>query len=164
MTVMPRPDGRPAYAAAESLLHPLALVALGTLILNDHLLKGLVGGPITGKLSDVAGLVVLPLVLLGLWECWCRVTGRPSDAASVAISVAAGATVVGFTAVKLDQRVADLAAFVMAAFQWPVHAAGALATGGTLPGIVPGVLLADRGDLVALPAVLLALVIVSGRR
>ncbi len=50
---------------ARALLSPLFLGALVTLALNDHVLKGagVLPGWLTGKLSDVAGLVVLPVVL-----------------------------------------------------------------------------------------------------
>lgn len=44
------------------------LLALAVLLLNDHLLKGagLLPGWLTGKLSDVAGLYVAPVVLAAL--------------------------------------------------------------------------------------------------
>lgn len=56
------PRGRPL------LLHPVALAALVALILNDHWLKaaGLMPGWFTGKLSDFAGLIVAPIVLIEL--------------------------------------------------------------------------------------------------
>jgi hypothetical protein len=45
------------------LLHPLALAALALLVVNDHVLKYRYPGLITGKLSDVAGMILAPLVL-----------------------------------------------------------------------------------------------------
>ncbi len=45
------------------LLHPLALAALVLLVVNDHVLKYRYPGLITGKLSDIAGMIVAPLVL-----------------------------------------------------------------------------------------------------
>ncbi len=53
---------------AAQLTHPLFLGALAVLALNDHALKGagLLPGALTGKLSDVAGLLVAPLVLAWL--------------------------------------------------------------------------------------------------
>ena len=66
----------PRSVPADALLHPLALAALVLLILNDHLLKDLAPGPLTGKLSDVAGLVVLPLIILGAWELVMASLGR----------------------------------------------------------------------------------------
>lgn len=38
----------------DGLLHPLALLAIGILIVNDHALKAAWPGVVTGKLSDVA--------------------------------------------------------------------------------------------------------------
>jgi hypothetical protein len=48
------------------LLHPVALFATATLILNDHVLKARYPGWVTGKLSDFAGMVVAPLVLVAI--------------------------------------------------------------------------------------------------
>jgi len=45
------------------LLHPLSLLALTLLALNDHVFKVAYPGWLTGKLSDFAGLVFFPLVL-----------------------------------------------------------------------------------------------------
>jgi hypothetical protein len=53
---------RPPLGA--SLLHPIALLALALLLANDHLLKARYPGFVTGKLSDLAGLIVAPLVLV----------------------------------------------------------------------------------------------------
>ncbi len=48
---------RPAYT------HPVALGALVLLLVNDHVLKAAWPGPVTGKLSDVAGPVVAAALL-----------------------------------------------------------------------------------------------------
>ncbi|NRQ37483.1 hypothetical protein HII36_37475 [Nonomuraea sp. NN258] len=45
------------------LCHPASVVAVIVLLLNDHLLKQAWPGFVTGKLSDVAGLVVAPPLL-----------------------------------------------------------------------------------------------------
>jgi hypothetical protein len=42
------------------LLHPVTLAALALLLLNDHLLKAAWPGLVTGKLSDFAGLALVP--------------------------------------------------------------------------------------------------------
>lgn len=47
----------------HALAHPGSVLALVVLVLNDHLLKQAWPGWVTGKLSDVAGLVVFPLLL-----------------------------------------------------------------------------------------------------
>lgn len=49
---------KPAY-----LLHPIFIVGLLALLLNDHFLKDYYGNWWTGKLSDVVGIMILPLFL-----------------------------------------------------------------------------------------------------
>ena len=44
-------------------LHPVSVTALLVLLLNDHVLKTAWPGPLTGKLSDVAGLALAPPVI-----------------------------------------------------------------------------------------------------
>ncbi|MGW2191113.1 hypothetical protein ACWCSH_02030 [Streptosporangium sp. NPDC001682] len=43
--------------------HPLTVIAVVVLLLNDHLFKPLWPGLVTGKLSDIAGLIVAPPLL-----------------------------------------------------------------------------------------------------
>ncbi|HKO91916.1 MAG TPA: hypothetical protein VJU61_12225 [Polyangiaceae bacterium] len=57
--------------SAPALTHPLTLLALALWATNNHLLKGWGPAALTGKLSDVAALVVGPLVLFGIAE-WAR--------------------------------------------------------------------------------------------
>ena len=46
--------------SVRALASPVAVVSLVLLVLNDHVLKQAWPGVVTGKLSDVAGLVVAP--------------------------------------------------------------------------------------------------------
>ena len=98
--------------------HPVTVAAVVVLLVNDHVLKAAYPGWVTGKLSDVAGLVVLPPVLsvLGLRRL-----------PSVAV------TGLGFTVVKVFPGIA-----LLLSSWW-------------------GVVRADPTDLVALPALGLAL-------
>ena len=54
------------------LLHPAFLTALVVLVVNDHLLKAAAPSAVTGKLSDFAGLVVLPVLLCAAWGVTAR--------------------------------------------------------------------------------------------
>lgn len=63
------------------LLSPGFLVALALLILNDHILKNAFGNTLTGKLSDVAGVVALALFLTSFWP-------KRRTAAHVVVAVA----------------------------------------------------------------------------
>lgn len=55
-------------SALRLLAHPLWWGALAVLVLNDHALKGagILDGALTGKLSDLAGLLVAPALLAAL--------------------------------------------------------------------------------------------------
>ncbi len=62
-----------------TLTHPILLVAVALLLLNDHVLKAAYPGGVTGKLSDVAGLLAFAWVLTALlpdrraWRAWAFV-------------------------------------------------------------------------------------------
>lgn len=110
--------------------HPLTVGATAVLLLNDHVLKQAWPGFVTGKLSDVAGLVVAPAVLgllFGLFDA-----GRIGAAAATLLTGA------GFAWVKLTGTGAEVAS-----------AAWSVVNG-------PSVVLADPSDLLALPALGLA--------
>ncbi len=128
-----RSDTDGARPALAWLAHPITLVALIVLLVNDHLLKAAWPGVVTGKLSDVAGLVLAPPLLATLVLLLVR--------RAPAKPVAAGAVIVvgtAFAAVK-----AFPAAATVAAQAWSV-----------LNG--PSIVRADLTDLLALPALGLA--------
>jgi hypothetical protein len=60
--------------SSAALAHPVFWAALLLLLINDHLLKGggLLPGVLTGKLSDFAGLLVAPTVLIALLRLGSR--------------------------------------------------------------------------------------------
>lgn len=60
----------------RALLHPAWLLGLAVLILNDHVLKGaeLLPAALTGKLSDVAGLLIAPLLLAAVVRARSRLS------------------------------------------------------------------------------------------
>ena len=105
-------------------LHPVAIAAVLLLVVNDWVLKPRWPGAVTGKLSDLAGLIFAPLVLsaaIGL------VTRRPLTRARLLACLAATGAV--FAAIKLAPH--------------------SLALG-------PFRFVADRTDLLCLPALLVA--------
>jgi hypothetical protein len=110
--------------ALLALAHPGSVLALVVLALNDHVLKQAWPGWVTGKLSDVAGLVVFPLLLaVGL-----AVLRLPRS-----LPVAMALTGAGFVVVKGSAEGA-----VLVSALW--------STG------FPTVMRADVTDLLALPA------------
>ncbi len=136
------------------LLHPLAIGALVILIVNDHILKTAIPGAVTGKLSDIAGLAVFPLLLATIIEV---VRPRSDRQALVLASIAI--TVVAFTAVKTTDVSASLFGWSLGLGQWVL-------TLGSLRGaeLAPAAVIADPTDLLAIPAVLVAAWIALPRR
>src|SRR5262249_23284504 len=54
--------GHEPMSPRAALRHPVWWAALGVLVVNDHVLKGagILPGALTGKLSDFAGMIVVP--------------------------------------------------------------------------------------------------------
>jgi hypothetical protein len=134
----------PALPLGEA-VHPAALAAAAALAANDWLLKPRLGpGLVTGKLSDLAGLIFAPVVLsaaIGLAlhlaaRAGARVDPSLSRRRLLACTAATGAV---FAAVKLDPAAARALAALVAALGRPA-------------AIVP-----DRTDLWCLPALAVAL-------
>src|SRR5262245_48966249 len=86
------------------LVHPVPLGAAAVLFANDHALKGagLLPGWLTGKLSDVAGLFVLPIVVVACLRWGAAALGRPVARGRALVWAAAGGTTIVFTAMKLS--------------------------------------------------------------
>ncbi|MDG4807901.1 hypothetical protein O7634_14185 [Micromonospora sp. WMMD1120] len=128
--------GTPADGAPSTLSwlgHPVTVLALVLLLVNDHVLKSAFPGPVTGKLSDAAGLVLAPpLVAVLLTLLAPRL---PPRAAALAGLVGVGA---GFAIVKSSGYAAELASSA-----WTVLAGSSLVR-------------ADRTDLLTVPALGLA--------
>jgi hypothetical protein len=118
----------------RALLHPVALVALVVLVLNDHLLKALYPGFVTGKLSDFAGMIVAPLFMVAIIDALVPAAWLQKNAYRVVPWLSAFVVGCGFAAAKT----------------WPpATAAYESAMGVFWRGRV--VLVRDVGDLAALP-------------
>ena len=131
----------------DLLLHPTAVLAVVVLVINDHLLKPLAPGLLSGKLSDFAGLLFFPLLLASVVEVAALVVRRPPpDRRSLALG-AIVATGLAFAVVKTTTAGS-------LAFGWSVGIAQWLASVGPLRGgaAQPIAVATDPGDLVALAA------------
>ncbi|WP_212832643.1 hypothetical protein [Catellatospora sp. TT07R-123] len=114
------------------LAHPVSVGGLVLLLLNDHLLKAWYPGQVTGKLSDLAGMLMFPPLLACLAALAPRLPERVAGPLALALTAA------GFTAVKAVEPGARLASQA-----WSV-----------LHG--PSVVRADATDLLVLPALALS--------
>lgn len=126
------PGMRHAAVALCWLTHPVTAGAVVLLLVNDHLLKAAYPGPVTGKLSDVAGLVFAPALVAAVL---CLLV--PRVPARVAAAVGLAGVGLAFTWVKATTAGAGLASAA-----WSV--------------LRPSTVLADVTDLAALPALAVA--------
>ncbi len=96
---------RPQLHPGRALLTPTWLLALALLGVNDHLLKGagVLPGALTGKLSDLAGMIVAPALLAAL-------LGLRSRRGLLACHVAIGTV---FAAIKVSPAAADAWSWLM---------------------------------------------------
>lgn len=131
-------------AAGGGLLHVVPLAAIAILVLNDHVLKSVIPGVLTGKVSDVAGLCFFPLFLQGVAELVSESLWQPRLRRRVLV-VCAVATGAVFAAVKTTGAAA-------LAYRYGLGALHGLSAGR----VVPVLLVQDVSDLVALPFLLVA--------
>ena len=131
---------RETIIAGDGILHPVPLVAIAVLLVNDHLLKGSAPGILTGVLSDIAGLMFFPLAIVAVLE---HLRGRRFVVPSRSpVLVAVALTAVAFGAINTS----------MGADRLYEQAQGWLRLGWR-----PVVNVADTRDLLALPALIVPL-------
>jgi hypothetical protein len=147
----------------DALLHPVPIAAIALLVINDHVLKAAFPGPLTGKLSDFAGLAFFPLLLVSAVEVAAAGLRRwrgPSRGLLVAAIIATG---LAFAVVKAVPAGTVAYGAGLGLLQWPLRTAAAAMTGQPAPGVAPVDAATDPSDLVALPALALAWLIGSAR-
>lgn len=101
---------RDEYLGAGFFVHPLPLLAVGLLALNDHYLKLKFANEITGKLSDFCGLFFFPLFLCAIALLLARIfCGKKLWLSWPALGLAVAVTDGAFTAIKIDPTAAVFA-------------------------------------------------------
>jgi len=141
---------------ADGMLHPVALAAVGVLVLNDHALKGagVVPGMVTGKLSDFAGLAFFPLLLVAGVELLRAALGRPWGPAGADVVAAVLLTGIVFACIQLDPTAAELYRRVWGGLRWALFDLGWWPPGAPARPVRH---VMDPTDLVALTALLVPL-------
>jgi hypothetical protein len=134
--------------------HPIILCALCVWFLNDHLLKGNGPGWITGRLSDITCLMVVPLMPVAVIELWQSREGRKWEPSHWVLVV----SVILTGAVMATINTIDIAAWAyrhgLAALQWPFLQAITLLWHGKLAPWRLVQLTMDPTDLWTLPALI----------
>jgi hypothetical protein len=155
------PRDRPASSAdplpADALLHPAALAALGVFLLNDHVLKAAWPGPLTDKVSDLAGLIFFPLLLLSGAELTLALLGRWRRPTTRAIGVAVAVAAIGFGLSKTTPIAAEGSGWLLGIAHWLLSLPIGVVAGSAISPLKPAIVVADPTDLVALPCLAIAL-------
>lgn len=147
----------PRAAPGDGMLHAAPLGALALLVLNDRWWKRAYPSFVTGKLSDVAGLIFFPLLLQAMWEIARAFAGASWGPSRRALLVAVVATAVVFGLAKTWPPMNALVRTGDAALRWPLRLAWAVAQHAPAPPVGRSALVLDPTDLAALPALLLGL-------
>ena len=151
------PAAAPRAVPGDGMLHPVILIAVAILLINDQLLKAAWPGPVTGKLSDIAGLVFFPVLIVAAWEVAAR--RRPfAGPTPHAIGMAVVVTGFVFASVKSNAACAQLVATAVALLQWPFAVVLTSVQGAPAPTIgTPIRLVVDASDLLVIPALAIPL-------
>lgn len=140
-----------------SLCHPLALASLALLLFNDHYLKQAWPSALSGKLSDLAGVFLTPLVLFAAYELARPATLRADPRReNRVLGCLAIATAIGFALPELWGPADHAYRYGMGALRFPFRALAALLTSGDWPDFRPVVATPDVSDLLALPMAFVA--------
>ena len=141
------------------MLHPVAILAVALLLVNDHLLKAVAPGLLTGKLSDLAGMVFFPILLAELARVFARHVLRRRVRVAALMPGAVVATALVLIAVKTSPVAAMAWATSLGALQWLIGV-------GWMRGVPlkPVAVVVDPTDLIALPMLLIPLVIAHRSR
>lgn len=156
-------EPRSGSRAGDLLLRPLVLAAIVVLVVNDWYLKHQWPGALTGKLSDCAGLIVFPVLVVALAELVAAAGGRSWRATPGAVAAVAITVGFAFAATKTIEPVRNADELALGWLRWLPFAAVRLASGEGAGSPVRHQVVADASDLVALPCTLAGLWI-GGRR
>ena len=140
----------------DFLLSTAAALSVAVLLVNDHVLKAWLGNTLTGKLSDVAGVFLLPLLTVAVAEgvrAGCRRPWRTDRAEITAHVLVVG---LGFAAVKTVPVVGDT-------YEVAVGVLRKLAAFSTEPA-VPIIVYRDATDLLVLPVLVGSYLFLRRRR
>jgi hypothetical protein len=132
----------------------VVLASIACFVVNDHVLKAAHPGWLTGKLSDVAGLIFFPVLIAAIAELVSPTARRHAGAILVLAVAITGLT---YVAMLLVPAGGDGYRWFIGIVQWPFRIVAATAAGAPLPTVAPVGFAADPTDLITLPALLVPL-------
>jgi len=138
-------------SASDLLLHPLQLCMVGVLLINDHYFKVEHPGWLSGKLSDVAFMVVCPIwTFVVLSSLLALLTSNPAGHRWLLLMCII-ITGLFFTSMELTATGDALYRHALGYLQWPFRGALSIAAGDVWPVPRPVLATPDPTDLLCLP-------------
>lgn len=128
----------------------MSVGALAVWALNDHVLKVLAPGALSGKLSDIASLVAFPLLATAAVELAHPTAAAPRR--GVLVPFFALLTAAVMCAINTNYAAAGAYRWGLGAAQWPFRVVIAALLGLPMPHWQPVTLTMDLSDLWTLPA------------
>jgi len=139
------------YRPGDCLRHRLVLLMLALWILNDHVFKAMWGNSFTGKLSDIAGLVVFPLIFVGAYEIVCALRRIQAEHTRTILWAGLSLSAALIIGINLFDVCAQACRIGLGLMQWPFRSLWALSI---LP-LTKVNLTMDPTDLWTLPALII---------
>ena len=107
------------YRPGDCIRHPLCVFMLWLWLLNDHIFKDLWGNDLTGKLSDISGLVVFPLMFIATYEMICAFRQKAATHLHLVLWFSLGFSAMIMILINLSDWSADLCRVGLGVLQWP---------------------------------------------
>ena len=140
----------------DLLLHPIAVLAILVVVVNDRVLKLNYPSVISGKLSDFAGLIYFPLFVVSLFEVFRWIFWRSRWQLSAwwvtGVAITVGAC---FVLMKTWDPAGEIYRPLVGMMLWPARAIASVATGDPPPPVRGVTMYKDPTDLFALPSLLI---------
>ena len=135
----------------DLLLQPVSIAALILVIINDRWLKVDHPGLVSGKISDFAGLIYFPLLLVSLLEAARFVVRRRTwELTPRAVLIASSIVGIAFVLIKTWAPASEIYREVMGYFFWPGFAFIDFVKGNQINGVREAFLAQDPWDLLGL--------------
>lgn len=138
-------------SASDLLLSPLFVGALGAWAFNDHVLRALAPGVLSGKLGDAASMIAFPILLAATLTPITRTAGASETRVMDACALG---TALLLAAIKLNEPIALAYRHALGALQYAVGWASVYAP-------VPHTM--DTTDVLVIPLALLPMLAIRGR-
>ena len=112
-------SSKSTYRPGDCIRHPVCVFMLWLWLLNDHLFKVIWGNALTGKLSDISGLVVFPLMFVATYEMICAFRQKTVTHLLPVMWFSLGISALIMILINMSDWSADFCRVGLGVLQWP---------------------------------------------